>query len=347
MKDLDKYFNSPRRKIAFEKLKVFMQNPGYFSVFVSGSRGTGKSFAIDNIFKGFSSLTKREKAENGLQSISNLSSSNFGNSENEISNVFANNENGIIVLNDIENFSEEQQDILFKAMETTDGRIGLSKKVFIRMIFTSSESIENLRSGKTSLKPVLWDRISQLLVEFPSFLQENESITKDFRNTWEKMNFQSFKTYGELTKYPNNTKLQMFIENNAGELKGGFRDLDKICILYFNYRIYIYGNARKIAEEKENSIVELVKQDFFGKLQTKEQSINELAVFYFEENEIMKVTEARFKLQLRKWAEKLYGGVGKAEKALGVGHGVFKYYNETKLNTERKKSEEKKKAIKK
>jgi hypothetical protein len=347
MTELDKYFGSPLRKIAFQKLKVFLYNPGYFTVFVSGGRGTGKSYAIESIFKEFESLNKEERKAMSLEHITNFSSSNFGFDEQQISNVFSKHKNGIIVLNDIENFTEVQQNFLFKAMETSDGKMGLSQKVFIRVVFTSSESIDDLRSGKTPLKPLLWERISQLLVEFPSFFQENDSVMKDFRNTWDKMNFQSLNNYKELAKYPNNTKLQMFVENNAIEFKGGFRDLDKICILYFNYRIYLYGNSRKIEEIKENKIVDFVKEDFFGKLQTKEQSLNELSVFYFEENETMKVMEARFKLQLRRWAEKLYGGVGKAEKAMGVGHGVFKYYNESKLNAERKKADDKRKSIKK
>jgi hypothetical protein len=338
--ETEKYFKAPLRKEAFEKLKVFLRNPGYFSVFVSGSRGTGKSFAIECVFEEFEKLDKKERVKQGLKAFKHYTSYTFGSSEKEISDVFKKNENGLIILNDIESFSQEQQEILFNAMKTSDGRMGLQKKVFIRLVFTSSESIENLRSGNTTLIPLLWDRISQLLVEFPSFEKEKNHIMTDFRNTWEKMKFNSLIQYGGLTKCPKNTKLELFIENNAGEFKGGFRDLDKLCILYFNYRIFFYGDARKIEESKEDKIVSFVKADFFGKLQTPEQARSELSVFYFEENKTFKVIEARFRHQLRNWAVNQYGGVGKAEKALGLGHGSLKYFSEKKVAAEQKKAEE-------
>lgn len=332
------YFNGKIRSESFNRLKSFLVNPGYFSVFVGGPRGSGKTFAIEHAYQQLKNETKKGD-QVSLKSMRIIGPTDIDDSVESIQQIFTDTENGILVLKDIADFSEAQQNILFRAMQTSDGTLGLKKKVFIRLVFVSSYPVEDLRSGATNLKPLLWDRISQLIAVFPSFSEEPDSISIDFRNTWEKMKFGSIAKYKGLHYSPKIASWDRFLEKYATEFRGGFRDLDKLCILYFNYRIYIYKETRKISEEYEKRIVQYIRDDFFGKIQTKEKSIDELAEFRFNQNDSMKVMEAKFRYQVRRWAERLYGGIGKAEDALGLGSGTMKNYTQTKIAEAQKKSE--------
>jgi hypothetical protein len=155
----------------------------------------------------------------------------------------------------------------------------------------------------------LWDRISQLVVEFPSFQGEGSSILNDFKNTWEKMAFHKLEKFKQLSGYPSLIQLEVFLKNRNAEFVGGFRDLDKIACLYFNYRIFHYGEKRKIDTSIEENVFEDVKADFSGKTQMNEET--NTAAFIFDFNEVKSSNNkqypslddfnVQFRIQLRKY----------------------------------------------
>ncbi len=325
--------NENLRKVAFDKLKVFLANPGRFCLVVLGGRGVGKRY---NIEKAFDSIPSNRSIELGLKKIVFVKADSFADSKSKINVLFEANQGNTIIIEDVEDLTEKQQKLLFEALSTSDGRFGIGKKFDLRIIFTSSKDIDQLRTDNELLVGFFWDRISQLIVEFPSYTKDNHSIMLDFRGTWKKMNFEELKGFEALAAYPNNAKLQKFMEANAEKFVGGFRDLDKIACMYFNYRIFYYAESRKIVEETENKVVESIKADFFSKSQMQSSSNNDASVFNFEIGLRYDKLLAKYKIQLRRWAVKEYGTVKKAEEKLGYRPGTMKNYVEGKVTKERK-----------
>ncbi len=314
------FFKGKIRNEAFEKLKIFMANPGRFCVIVVGKRGTGKKFAIEKAFE-----SHKRNMQNSALCLSEIIfvSSSEVQSEDMLSKIFHNNISKTVVFEDIEEMSSNIQNLLFKALETDNGKLGLELKVDIRVIFTSSVDIENLRTERSSLRGRLWERISQLIVEFPSFSDEKDNIVTDFKNTWNKMKFKNIDVSFHHI-FPNNTKLQAFLEYNASKFQGGFRDLDKIAILYFNYRILFYKDKMKIDENIENEIVERIKLDFLGKIQLQTDDDKSFNIFEIDWSLDWKDILKRFKKEIKNLGKKKFKTISKLEEKLGLGKGTTK-----------------------
>jgi len=315
-------FSKGLRHNAFLKLKTFIKNPGRFSLMVIGKRGTGKKLAIEEIFKEY---PQKDNNSLCLKELLFIKTKNISTKE-ELSKIFLKeNEYKTVVFVDIDEIKDELNPALFEALETTDGKLGIKEKIDIRIIFTSSINIDLLRTEKTNISSKLWERISQLIVEFPSFSEEKDYIIDDFKATWNKMKFEEIENYNPLGNYPENTKLQVFLDKNAHKFEGGFRDLDKIAILYFNYRILLYKKENKINEETEKKIVNHIEEDFFGKIQYKADEDNyDLYVINWDKK--WKETLSDFKYQIRilwkkKHPKKSYQEL---ENKLGLGIGTTK-----------------------
>lgn len=320
------------RKEAFEKLKVFLSNPGRFSLLVIGRRGTGKRFSIEKAFE----KVKDDKEINCLTSIEFIAANNIQNDIDLLDELLKRYEYKTLVIEDIDDLEFEQQNLLFRALSTTDGRFGIKEKFDIRLVFTSSKDCDSLREDGKYLTGVLWDRISQLIVEFPSYIHEDENVVKDFKFTWEKMKFEEIEDYKSLSKLPKTATLETFLEDNADKFEGGFRDLDKLACMYFNYRIYHYGTKRKIDDNIEKKVVESVKSDFFSKSQMQGDSGNDASVFQIRTGFSMDDLLGQFKIQVRKWARKEYDTIKNAEKKLGLRPGTMKNYVEGKVTKSQK-----------
>lgn len=322
------FIGGKTRMEAFQKLKVFLKNPGRFCLIVIGSRGTGKHYAIQCAFKEISLDNNKELC---LENLEFIEPKNFPIDEKEIDEFLGKFENKTLVIEDVENLSSEQEKLLFKALSTTDGRFGINKKINTRIVFTSSQDCDSLREDGKYLTGLFWDRISQLLVEFPSYKQESEYIVRDFHSTWEKMKFKNIEEYKALSNLPKNIWLENFLENNAEKFDGGFRDLDKLACMYFNYRIYHYCKNKKIDERIEKLVVESVKSDFFSKSQMHGSTGNDKSIFQFEIGLNHQELLGKYKVQLRCWAVKEYGTVKRAEEKLGFKPGTMKNYVKDKV----------------
>ena len=335
VKNLTIKMNENLRKTSFDKLKVFLANPGRFCLIVLGGRGVGKRYNIEQAFKAIQANNTIGLCLNNLVFIE---ADRFADSKSKINALFKANQNNTIVIEDVEDLNDAQQKLLFKALSTPDGRFGIGENFDLRILFTSSKDIDQLRTDNELLVGALWDRISQLIVEFPSYTKDNDSIMLDFRATWKKMNFEKLIGFEALAAYPNNIIVQKFMEDNAEKFMGGFRDLDKIACMYFNYRIFYYAESRKIEEEKEHKVVASIKADFFSKSQMQNSSDNDASVFNFEIGLKHDELLAKYKIQLRRWATKEYGSIAKAERKLGLGRGTMKNYVEGKA-TRKKNSD--------
>jgi len=320
-----KYIGGKSRMETYQKLKIFLANPGRFCLVVLGSRGVGKHFAIENAFN---EIKRNSPNELCLNELVFIEASCFPETITDIDQLFEKNKYNTLVIEDVDELSFEQQKLLFTALSTTDGTFGINEKIIIRIVFTSSKGNEVLRTDNIILNGKLWDRISQLIIEIPSFKTESEDIVHYFNATWEKMDFA--KSSKHFANVPKNSKLEKFLEDNAFKFDGGFRDLDKIACLYFNYRIFHYKEKKKISEEIEDKVVLSVKSDFFSKYQLMGDDLNDLEIYRFEtgltHDELLK----KYRIQLRKWAVKQYKTVKEAEKKLGFKPGTMKNYVDSK-----------------
>jgi hypothetical protein len=325
-----------KRESALEKLKVFLINPGMFSLIVIGNRGVGKRYTIEKAFESIQDMSKKQLQEKCLTELNFVDGNSFA-LDQDFDKLLKDNEFKTLVIDDIDELDNELQRPLFKALSTTNGKFGKKNDINLRILFTSNKSADDLREDGKYLTGMLWDRISQLIVEFPSYKEESGTVVSDFYATWDKMKFETIKEYSHFGGIPKNTKLQNFIETNAEKFEGGFRDLDKIACLYFNYRIFHYGNQKKIIEEIENKVVDSVKEDFFSKSQMQGNSSNDHSVFEFKKGLTHQDLLGLYKIQLRNWAINAYGGtIANAENKLGFKKGTMKNYVKTKVTTKAK-----------
>lgn len=325
-----------KRETALDKLKVFLKNPGMFSLIVIGNRGVGKRYSIEKAFNDIQEDNKDQLYEKCLTELNFVDGNSFALNQ-DFDKLFKDNEFKTLVIDDIDELDDELQKPLFKALSTTNGKFGKENDINLRILFTSNKSADDLREDGKYLTGMLWDRISQLIVEFPSYKEESDTVVSDFYATWDKMKFKTIEEYTHFGGIPKNTKLQNFIETNAEKFEGGFRDLDKIACLYFNYRIFHYGNQKKISEEIENKVVDSVKEDFFSKSQMQGNSSNDHSVFEFKKGLSHQELLGLYKIQLRNWAIKAYGGtIANAENKLGFKKGTMKNYVKTKVTTKAK-----------
>lgn len=334
------YTGGEKRMKAFEKMKCFLANPGMFCLMVLGSRGSGKHYSIEKAFQYLKQSLKEEtQQELCLKEIKFIPSLEFPNDKKQLDKLFQSNISNTLVIEDFETLEDLQKLLLLDALSTVNGKFGIAKKVDIRILFTSSEKIDSLRTVTDSTSLLLWDRISQLVVEFPSFQDEGSHILIDFENTWTKMAFHKLEKYKQLAAYPGLTQLEVFLENKKAEFVGGFRDLDKIACLYFNYRIYHYGEKRKIDNAIEEKVFDDVKADFSGKTQMNEE--DNTADFIFDFNEVKSSNNKQypslddfniqFRIQLRKYlTEYKKWSLSKAATNLECSIHTLKNYKEKK-----------------
>ena len=312
-----------KREVALEKLKVFLINPGMFSLIVVGDRGVGKRYSIEKVFKELQETNKDKLEEKCLVELNFVEAKSFTD-EQGFNKLFEESEFKTLVIDDIDELNDELEKSLFQALSTTNGKFGKENDIRLRILFTSNKPVDELREDGKHLIGMLWDRISQLIVEFPSYKTDNSTVQKDFKETWRKMKFAGLTSYKPFASIPGNPKFEKFLEEKSSGFEGGFRDLDKLACLYFNYRIYHYKDTRKIIESTENEIVKSVIDDFSTKTQIQTITDNELSVYRITENTLMKELERKFKKQVKAWGKFKYKSISKAEKELGLGQGTMK-----------------------
>ena len=333
-----KYTDGSKRMRAFQKLKVFLANPGKFCLIVLGGRGSGKHFAIEHAFK---EISQNAALDRCLTHLAFLPGSKVPESAEEMDELFRKHQDQTLIIEDVEQLTSAQQELLFAALSTSDGTFGIGEKFNLRIAFTSSKEADALREDENHLLGLFWDRISQLVVTIPSYKEEPENVVGDFHATWKKMRFEMTTGYEHFASVPKNAALEKFLEDNSEKFEGGFRDLDKIACMYFNYRILKYATEMRISEVVEKEIVSEIRDDFFSKSQLHSHSGNDFSVFQINPGRTMDELLGQFKIQVRNWGKREYETYSKAEKKLGLGQGTMKNWNAKKVTKTHKANFEK------
>lgn len=294
--------NENLRVKEIEKLRFFLNNPGYFSILVLGENGTGKEYIINKLLsESFKDL------DFGVFNAFEL-----GETESEIGEIFS---NEIILIKNIEELSEIQQNILFKYLSTdSTGKVGVGKnKGYKRVIFTSAFDVAELRDNKSNLNSRFWDRISQLVVKLPSFKDFSSNIRKDFSSVWEKMHFENF------NKLPEDGEFNFWLTENCGMFAGNFRDLDKIAILWHQYRIIEYGDSKQtFKSDVEARIFRKVRSDFEKFTHFPTQKSDTTNIYEFEKGKTWEQIERNFKSKFKQWAKSEYGTIKNATEEMNM-----------------------------
>jgi len=281
---------------AEQKLKAFLNNPGFFSILLLGENGTGKEYTLKKIIGNNKLITIKQPFE-------------IGETEKEIEKLF---EKDYIIIKDSERLSENQQNILFKALSTTNGEIGLNNnKGLKRIIFTSSYSVNQLRESKEFWLDYFWDRVAQLIVKFPSFKDFSTEIKNDFLSVWKNMSFI------EYPKPPEDVNFKEWLKTNCGTFAGNYRDLDKIAILWHQYRIIEYKNiSQKFKVDIEDRVFRKVRADFENFAHFPTQKSDTTNIVEFEKGKTWEHIERTFKSKFKAWAKESYGTIKNATEEL-------------------------------
>jgi len=272
------------RKKAIERLGYALTNPGLFSVLILGERGTGKNYWIQEICR---MLDKHQwdcmnsMAEYSGEYLSTIDYSSW-------LNLLGDANNGLLVINDIEQLSISAQDILFRALSTDqNGNVGLAKKTLkIRPVFTSASAISQLRTSKNNFSNKLFDRIAQLIIEFPSLTETKEHIEEDFHKVWNNMKFSG---------PPAGFKIDDWLKENIASLKGNFRDLEKLAI--------VFENELRMGKT-QSEINEYIDKHFLSHHSYPEKDAGNL--FNIDNSETYEVNLANFRKQFIKYFIKCY-----------------------------------------
>ena len=283
-----------------DKLKKFIENPGFFSILILGENGTGKNYIINSVL-----------AEIQTKTTGSYYPYEIGENETDIAKIF---ENEYIVIKNIEELKNNQQYILTNALSTRDGTIGLKKnRGYKRIIFTSSFDITHLRDSREHLIDRFWDRISQLVIKVPSFKDFSQEIRNDFKVVWEKMDFK------EYPKLPEDGEFLSWLRENCKTFSGNFRDLDKIAILWHQYRIINYAGAtQNFKSDIEARIFGQVRQDFEAFTHYPFQKTDTSNVFEFEKGKTWEQIERNFQSKFKSWAKNEYRTIKEATKELNM-----------------------------
>jgi len=275
-----------KRKKQINMLKSYLKNPGRFSILVLGDRGTGKTFWVNHIGKeviSFHASTAKSCKE-------------FWEKQFELSHQ------KILLIEDIEQLNQLSQEVLFEGLSTQNGSFGYQDKNYeVTIVFTSSKKVSILRDSEKYLTNKFFDRIAQLVVEFPNFEQCGNSIIKDFKAIWGKFKF--------TTKYPNS--IEPWLKNNAHNLHGNFRDLDKLCIVWNNYQL------SDIDEDKILPIVKYDFQKFYRFPETKDENVYELV---FSKEETYQDMLENFRREVKAWAKEEFPSLRAAAEVLKISH---------------------------
>lgn len=282
----------PKERIkSIERLESFLNNTGRFSILVLGHRGTGKKFWIYKKYMGKLVLHRVNAAV--VETSKTYWESQFKKANH-----------GILIVDDVDQLSKANQEILFDGLATTsgDGKYGYESKEYeIRVVFTSIKDIALLRDTEQYLSHKFFDRIAQLVVKFPSFKDSSSNIKKDLQATWDKFKFN--------TVYPILLEEWLEKQNYEKVLHGNFRDLDKLCINWNNYQLM---------EIEESKILDYIINDFNDYYHFPEPKYEGVFDFTFSKDISYHETLHAFKVKYKKWAKKEYGTLKAASEALNV-----------------------------
>lgn len=289
------------RKDILYSLHGFLKNPGRFSILLLGARGTGKTHWLNEISK----YNPKGDCLSDIIFVNGLIAKNTD--EFFWKQKFEEANNKMLVIDEVESLSHSTQAILFEFLSTSNGKYGWGEKQYeCRIVFTSTFEIKTLRDNEEYLLHKFFDRISQLVVQFPSFSEKNYSIWNDFKATWKKMDFPK--------KGEPKGEIEDWIKKNSHKFHGNFRDLDKLAINWRNYQLL---------GVQDDDILGKVSKDFFSLYHFPDhKSENNNSFFVSEDMDYYADMLPKFRKFIKELAKNKYSKLSKAlnGKPFGVPH---------------------------
>lgn len=320
-------------------LTSFLKNPGGFSILVLGERGVGKTRSIKKII---AEIKQPEETKETLEHLISANCAAFANDNMAESKLFGYSKgaftgaykatdglfqaaNGkFLFLDEIQNLSQSVQQKLMTALQTINHknekirgsfsyqRMGETKTNNVKFtpIFASNKPISEL---KKVLLPDFFDRIAQLIVEFPSLAESQADLYKEFTNVWDEMCFKQVNV-----PLPKVEDLKKWLKTL--HLDGNYRDLEKIAINWHQQRLIKYGKIEKFEynNEAEREIFNEVRNNFIKYHQTPSAASISINGFNFQKGKSKKKHELEYEKALLEWAisEDGYGNKKLAETGL-------------------------------
>ena len=292
------------RKVIIRQLFCYLSNPGRFSILVTGRNGTGKMHWVNALYE---KLDEKPDCWEKVVQINSQICNSWDLPQWEDKFIEAN--NGILAIRDVELLDSNSQAVLFEFLSTKKGGLyGLNEKKYkVRVLFTSSLHLETLKEGLSGTKSALlskfFDRISQLVVYFPSFHEYQSSALSDFVSVWNELEF---------PKKDRPNEIENWLEQNKSNFFGNFRDLQKLAINWRQYQIMGYNGIE---------MQKVIEIEFFRSLYFPDQS-PELGSSFFVDTSLDYYTqiEVGFRKFVKSLAIAKYGKLIKApnKKPFGV-----------------------------
>jgi len=286
-----------------ELLEHFLSNPSkIFSILILGERGTGKTRWVKKI--AIEKLKKKVVVANcaSFSDDTMAESELFGHKKGSFTGAIADNNglfneaaNHILFLDEVHNLSFRVQEKLMTALQTESSgehkgkfcirRLGDSKERYLelRPVFASNLNLAEL---KKKILADLYDRISQLVLKFPSIHESKLDVHGEFKKVWDELQFQN------CSHTPQSKELKDWL--NRISLEGNYRTLQSIAINWHQGRL-IYG------EQNESGVFDFVRNQFsqFYSANTISKNVN---LFNFRKGVSKKLLQDEYQKALYDWA---------------------------------------------
>lgn len=279
------------RKDVIRQLFCYLSNPGRFSILLTGKNGTGKMHWVNKLFD---EIEEKPEYWKKIVQINSQICNTWDLDQWE--NKFIEANKGILVIRDVELLDTKSQAIVFEFLSTKKGGLyGLNEKLYeIRILFTSTIHLETLKEGFSGVGAILgskfFDRISQLVLYFPSFHENTSSVLSDFVSVWTALDFPK----GHVPK-----EIESWLEENGSKFFGNFRDLQKLAINWRQYQLMGYNGDR---------ILKIIEIDFFKSLYFPDQSPDLGKTFFVDTSQdYYTVIEKDFRKFVKRLANKQFG----------------------------------------
>ncbi|MBK9733188.1 MAG: sigma 54-interacting transcriptional regulator [Chitinophagaceae bacterium] len=307
-------------------LEYFLKNPGRFSILILGERGIGKtkwvkSITVEKLKKvviqancaAFSEDTMAESELFGHKKGS------FTGAIEDKKGLFIEAANNVLFLDEVHALLPNVQQKLMTALQTESSgankgkfcirRLGDGRPSYVSVIpvFASNLPLTEL---KKKLLPDLYDRISQLVVEFPSIHESKLDIHNEFKKIWSDMQFE---------EYPVTPALSQFIKwLKRIPLEGNYRTLQNIAINWHQFRLIEYNESKDYDKEKEEKVFMSVKEQI-SSFHSANPSIKNTPAYNFRKGISKKEMKMEYDRAMLEWA---FSEDGYGEKQTDVQKGL-------------------------
>lgn len=288
------------------KKEIKPQLDGFFSIFLIGERGVGKTKLLIEIKnKLIEDKLIKDEFFKEVEGVSEF--------EKELKK---NNSKQILIFDLIENLSFQEQKKLFNLISTKEQNVLINiqdengeKVTCPQLIFTSTKDLKFLYENNDFYTPFI-DRIAQQVFIIPPLRKlQKEDLIEAWNSVLINMKFETIQSF-----LGNNKSIIDFISREL-YLSGNFRDLEKLAITL--WRALDEGKKSKLKDKDVGEILRGFKEVHEIEIKGEFFKIDKPADFMIKE----------FRKALTDWAEKKYEGLSRSELINKLEISEKTYYN--------------------